>query len=81
MTDLISNQFLEQAVSGNCEEKARKKHSQRNDDRSSESVSKPTIYKASLETHKRRENHQWCRKNIANGNAVEEDTLRQPGSL
>lgn len=64
-------------MSGNGKQKTRHKHSQRNQPRARKRLSQPVLI-AALKAHERRENHQRCRQDIPDRDAIDKDFLRQP---
>ena len=64
----------------NGEDKAGKEHAQRNDNRSREGIAKGAIDQPALESDESCKNDQWRWQHVSDGNAIQEDVLREPAT-
>lgn len=79
--NLIPDQLLQQLVAGDSKHKARKEHAQRDDDGARKrAAQRPRLQVGALEAHKGGEDDERRGQDVADGEGVDEDALRQPGA-
>jgi len=76
VTNLISNQFLQQLMTRNRKQETGEEHAQRDDNGSCKRVAKRAISQVcALKPDKRCEDDEWCGQYVADGDGVNEDAL------
>jgi hypothetical protein len=65
----------------NGEDKAGKEHTQRDDNSPREGITERAIDKPALKPNESRKNDQWRWQHVPDGNAIQENILREPATF